>query len=351
MGATARGREMICIISVLVGLSLICVIMRVLARVKRRVPFGMDDYLCFLSITLLLAMLIELILWCTIGGDGAHKDSLDMETLMNFSKIFLANQFTYFILCPAIKISIICFYRRLFSTRTFQWATLGLNTLIATWGVGIFLACALQCRPLKGYWDKSIDGHCFNQNTFFIVNQVFNILMDFIILGLPIPMIWNLQRAWQDKLALNGVFALGAFVCFASIYRVVVLFWISDSDPTYTVYQATLWTHIEPAIGLICSCLPVIRGLFPKIKLTPTRKYATAPYYINTDVSTSHFAVSSPKSPASEYYKMEDGLVSRGSDKDSTTKPTHLGPMDITIRTDIDVTQDAASMRSMRSHT
>jgi hypothetical protein len=81
--------------------------------------------------------------------------------------------------------------------------------LIALWGSGIFLACALQCRPLRGYWDKSVGAKCFNEDTFFIVNQAFNVAMDFVILGLPLPIIWGLKRAWQDKLALSGVFTLG----------------------------------------------------------------------------------------------------------------------------------------------
>ncbi|KAA8648461.1 uncharacterized protein ATNIH1004_004346 [Aspergillus tanneri] len=350
MSITSRGGEMISIVSVLVGVALITVIMRVFARLKRRVGFGVDDYLCFLSMVLLIAMLIELALWVTIGGNGAHMRDLNKETLVTFSKIFLANQFTYFVLSPAIKISIICFYRRIFTMRPFQWVTFGLNTLITLWGAAIFLACALQCRPLRAYWDKSIEGHCFDSNEFFIVNQVFNVIMDFVILALPVPMIWNLQRAWQDKLALNGVFALGAFVCFASIYRIVVLFWIKPDDTTYTVYQATLWTHIEPSIGLICSCLPIVRGLFPRFKISGSRKYASAPYYINTDVSTSHFVVSSPKSPALEYYKMEDTLVSRSISDTTVPAPDinnkYLGPMDITVRTDINISQDVASMKS-----
>lgn len=347
MTVTSRGREMICIVSVLVGLALISVILRVFARLKRRVGFGMDDYLCFVSTILLIAMLIELVLWVTIGGNGAHMGELDKKTLTNFSKIFLANQFTYFVLCPSIKISIICFYRRIFTMKPFQWTSFALNTLIAAWGAGIFLACSLQCRPLRAYWDKSIDGHCFNGNEFFIVNQAFNILMDFIILALPVPMIWGLQRAWQDKLALNGVFAIGAFVCFASIYRIVVLFWIKPEDTTYTVYQATLWTHIEPAVGLICSSLPIIRGLFPRFKIPGTRRYATMPYYINTDISTSNFVMSSQKSPASAYFKMEESLVSRAtSDSNVPIDREHLGPMGIAVRTDFTISKDSASVKS-----
>lgn len=159
--------------------------------------------------------------------------------------------------------------------------------------------------------------------------------MDFVILILPIPMIWNLHRAWQDKLALNGVFALGAFVCFASIYRIVVLFWISPADPTFTVYQATLWTHIEPAVGLICSNLPIIRGLFPALKLGS--RNGTGPAYINTDYTNSMFlSKSSPRSPDLEYVKMYNAQV-----ESKSPGPGNLGgdlhPQTINVQTDISI--------------
>ncbi|PYH41222.1 uncharacterized protein BP01DRAFT_306347 [Aspergillus saccharolyticus JOP 1030-1] len=365
MALTSRGREMISIVSVLVGLSFIAVILRAIARLKRRVHFGVDDFLSFASIILLLGMLIELGFWVTIGGNGAHQDSLSNNTMKNFYKIFLANQFTYFLLCPVIKISIICFYRRVFTTKPFQWTTFGINLLITVWGMAIFLACALQCRPLRAYWDHSVPGQCLDGMTLIIVNQAFNVLMDFVILILPIPMIWGLHRAWQDKLALNGVFALGTFVCFASIYRIVVLFWIENADTTYTVYHATLWTHVEPSVGLICSCLPIIRGLFPRFKLPSHRRYRTAPYYIPTDVSTSQFVVSagavahksssgaagsSTSAAARDFYKMEEGLGgSRSTSTDehdgssSIFTQTQHHPMDITVRTDIKVSEESSN--------
>ncbi|KAL2831755.1 hypothetical protein BDW59DRAFT_124640 [Aspergillus cavernicola] len=341
MALTRRGTDMIATVTVLIGLSITAVLLRAFARLKRRVQFGIDDYICFLSVILMIAMLVELLLWVLIGGNGSHQSDLSSETMKNFYKIFLANQFTYFILSPAIKISIICFYRRVFTVKPFQLATFAINGLIALWGVAIFLACAFQCRPLRSYWDHSIEGTCFDSNKFIIVNQIFNVIMDFVILALPVPMIWNLQRAWQDKLALNGVFALGGFVCFASIYRIVVLFWINPADITYTVYQATLWTHIEPSIGLICSCLPIIRGLFPKLNLAGSRK-TNAPYYIKTG---SHFGLSSAKSPVSEFFKLEDKSITR-STTDTTTPavPSLGGPMGIQVRTDIDVEQSAERM-------
>lgn len=53
---------MIAIVSVLVALAVGAVGLRVFARFKRRVQFGIDDYLCFIALAILLSMLIELIL-------------------------------------------------------------------------------------------------------------------------------------------------------------------------------------------------------------------------------------------------------------------------------------------------
>lgn len=62
MAPSERGWEMIEIVSVLVSLSLISVVLRMVARFRRRVGFGLDDYLSAVSMLLLIAMLIELIL-------------------------------------------------------------------------------------------------------------------------------------------------------------------------------------------------------------------------------------------------------------------------------------------------
>ena len=53
---------MIEIVTVLVSLATISVFLRFVARFKRRIKLGADDYLCVLSLFLLYGMLAELIL-------------------------------------------------------------------------------------------------------------------------------------------------------------------------------------------------------------------------------------------------------------------------------------------------
>ncbi|KAJ4152980.1 hypothetical protein LMH87_009495 [Akanthomyces muscarius] len=335
MALTSRGVHMIVIVSVLVFLATLAVVMRLLARKKLRMKLGSDDYLCVVALVCLWGMMVELALWCTIGGNGSHIWDLDTATKLNFGKIFLSNQFTYFILCPALRLSIVCFYRRLFTTRTFQRVSTAIMWIIGLWGAAIFLVCALQCRPLAGYWDKSIKAQCIDGNQFFIVNQIFNVIMDFVLLALPLPIILRLNRSWADRFALAGVFALGGFVCFASIFRIVVLFYIDADDTTYTVYQATLWTHIEPSVGMVCCCLPSIRGLFPAFRFTKSSSQGTGSKFSHGASANRDATGSAAKSQS--YFKMQDIAASRAESEEDLVPLDGLSDSErgITVQTDI----------------
>lgn len=70
----------------------------------------------------------------------------------------------------------------------------------------------------------------------FIITGVINIGIDIGILCLPVPHVWNLQASLVRRVSLIGVFALGAFVVFASGYRFHFLF---EFDPTDT--PCTSW--------------------------------------------------------------------------------------------------------------
>lgn len=144
-----------------------------------------------------------------MAGMGKHISTLSPEETTRFFKIFLADQFIYALTSPAVKLSIVLFYRKIFAVRKFRIAA---NYLIGTcvaWGTATFLSAALQCMPLAKFWDPSVNGYCFNRAKFVLGIQGVNIFLDIVILCMPMPMVWRLQRPWQDKLALSGVFLLG----------------------------------------------------------------------------------------------------------------------------------------------
>lgn len=161
-------------------------------------------------------------------------------------------------------------------------------------------------------------------------------------------------------------------VCFASIFRIVVLFYIDADDTTCkstrkmhrqllftsqhtcpipshlglsntrlllfftdTVYQATLWTHIEPSVGMVCSCLPSIRGLFPAFSFTKSSSQGTSKF--SHGASANHDVTRSNQKSLS-YIKMQDIATSRAeSDEEDLVPKDELPESErgITVQTDI----------------
>lgn len=55
-------------------------------------------------------------------------------------------------------------------------------------------------------------------------------------------------------------------VTFASIYRATTIAAsASDPDPTWGPIPATIWSVIEANAGIVCACLPMLRGPFVRL--------------------------------------------------------------------------------------
>lgn len=108
--------------------------------------------------------------------------------------------------------------------------------------------------------------NCINLKAFFIFNGVFALLTDLIVLLLPIPLIYTLNPARHQKVAMVPLFALGTFIVVISTQR---LFFLVTSKPgkddlTYDLLS-TLWTIVEYNLGICCACAPIVRVFALKV--------------------------------------------------------------------------------------
>jgi len=93
--------------------------------------------------------------------------------------------------------------------RMYRIAIFSLLTLVALFAVATTVAGVFQCIPVDKAWNKSKKGHCYNLVDAWYSNAVFSITTDFLILMLPMHMVYKLQRERGEKLLLYGVFGLG----------------------------------------------------------------------------------------------------------------------------------------------
>ncbi|CRG90045.1 hypothetical protein PISL3812_07086 [Talaromyces islandicus] len=273
MAPSPLGWEEIKISIALSAISALAVALRFTSRLVKRAKLGLEDWIALASLVSISAMLSQLILWVVLGNSAKHSSALSVGEITVFNKIFLANQFTYAVTSTLIKLTIILFYRRVFITPEFRFVANTLSIGCILWAIVALLGFALQCRPLSRQWDSTVSGTCDNQIAFIEGIQGINIFLDVSIFAVPWPMTWNLHGHWQYKVSLSGIFLLGGLVVGASTYRMIAITQIEPDDMTYTIYSSEIWTFVEPCIGLVCACAPMIRSLVP-VAYAATKKSA-----------------------------------------------------------------------------
>lgn len=94
-----------------------------------------------------------------------------------------------------------------------------------------------------------------------------NIATDLAVAFLPVRVIWNLQIANRQKIALIGVLTIGWFVCVVSVLRLtsLITFLQHPDDSSYYGAPAAYWSGIEMNLAIVCASLPTLKPLITKI--------------------------------------------------------------------------------------
>lgn len=123
----------------------------------------------------------------------------------------LCNEILYCIVMTLIKLSLLTMYGTIFPQRRYRWALWATAFFCLTWAIWGSLTSIMECIPLKAMWDTSVkNARCIDKfGTLVVVGGAQNILLDFIILALPIPMVLRLHMSTQQKRMLIFTFAMG----------------------------------------------------------------------------------------------------------------------------------------------
>lgn len=162
-----------------------------------------------------------------------------------------------------IKFSIVAFYRRIFTVKLFMNISLVVGVICVLWMITGMIGNLLYCIPMESFWDKAIEGKCFNFDNWFLAMETIDLLLDAIILALPIKTIMGLQLSAHKKTTLLTIFLLGGFVVITGIIRIVLVYQPNQTLISFT--KASLWTCIHLGVAILCACLPTYGPLWPSI--------------------------------------------------------------------------------------
>lgn len=123
----------------------------------------------------------------------------------------IVDENTYCSAMAFIKLSILKMYGEIFVSRRFRTFLWIVATFMLLWTITCSITTIFQCTPIEYNWDTTItSGHCINYGAFVLAAGALNIVTDFTLLLMPIPLVWRLHTSRQKKWQIILTFAMGS---------------------------------------------------------------------------------------------------------------------------------------------
>lgn len=266
-----EGPTLVIVTSVLFGLALAFVVVRIIARSLNRFElFGADDVLILLSFIFGTPIFV-FDFFLTRLGFGQDIWLIPFENISRILFYFWIAEMPYLLATVLMKMSILAFYLRVFVDYRFRQLVFVTMGVLVAFTIAYLFPLIFQCSPISHAWNgwqKETKGTCINQQVGIWVHAALNIFFDLVVLVLPIPILCNLQFTYsiRAKLQILGMFSVGIVVTVVSILRLRALIVIKDTiNPTYDYFGAGLWSVVEVQVGVVCACLPTARVFVSRI--------------------------------------------------------------------------------------
>ncbi|KAI4196374.1 MAG: hypothetical protein LQ346_003233 [Caloplaca aetnensis] len=206
-----------------------------------------------------------------------HKEllrALDIRALLcRLSKTVTASVVFYITSLSFTKISILLLYRRIFPNRNFHAVLWAVGGFVTAYTVANVLYIIFGCHPIQAVFNPLTKGKCINGEAAILAVATMTIVTDFIILLLPLPLVWKLHLPKIRKFQLTLIFLLGIFAIVASIYRATQIRIGSKVDLSYDSTNRAIWSGVEICTAIVCANLAILR---PVLKFLFTRTGLTA---------------------------------------------------------------------------
>jgi hypothetical protein len=213
-GAPIRDRttESNVIYITMISIACVVVIIRLVYKQGTSSRLELDDW--FILSTIIVGVPSSVVNVAGLSAHGLGRDiwTLTPDTITQFAMSFYIVSILYVAEVFLLKLSILCFYMKIFPARPIQrllWGTVVFNVLF---GVAFILVVIFQCTPISYNWTNwkgEGGGTCVNLNAVAWANAGVSIALDLWMLALPLSQLRNLKLHWKKKVGVALMFFVG----------------------------------------------------------------------------------------------------------------------------------------------
>lgn len=123
------------------------------------------------------------------------------------------------------KNTILEFFKRLSGltwSKAYQNSVLAMRCILVATFVAILISDLAECQPFSHYWQVLPDpgGQCRQGYANLLTNGICNVLTDFLLVALPVPLIIMSSMTVTRKIQLVLLFSMSLLVCVVTLYRI-----------------------------------------------------------------------------------------------------------------------------------
>ncbi|KAH8659342.1 hypothetical protein BGZ60DRAFT_415072 [Tricladium varicosporioides] len=201
-----------------------------------------------------------------LGGFGHHVMELAKFRILRCLKLGFSSQILYTVTLGFVKISICAMLARIFSLSISKLIAQILIGLSCCWMTSTVLIGFLICHPVQMNWNPLItDGKCGDRNLAFTVAGIVNVMTDFFILLVPIPMVLKLTLPKASKFGLLLIFCMGILTMVIGSVRITVLLDVDFMDFTFSGKTLHIFTIAEAGVAIMVSSSPMLRPILNRV--------------------------------------------------------------------------------------
>jgi len=317
----SRTKYMIIGQSFAIAVIAIITISRLLTRKFYLRSWGMDDWVIIPGILGGIAYLCLDIVAVSKGCLGKHQWDCTYEELGWFYVMGRVADPVFYFAVFTVKTSIALANGRITGLQSRKWTIaywislfIVLSLLISTVFVNIF-----QCSPVTpffsiialGKMEDPADLICINVNAVSLSFRALHICTDWMLLSVPIIIIYRLNVSMTIKLRLALVFGIGAMSSIATIVRETIIF-NDNPDVTYNEHVVYAWNLVDVFFACIVASLPALNAPADLV-MKKTKELVSSMASSSTNSQTSGNALPQPN-----LGRRADGYQLTGSVKSST---------------------------------
>ncbi|KAK5101415.1 hypothetical protein LTS08_005022 [Lithohypha guttulata] len=154
--------------------------------------------------------LLKLADFWVVEASGVHAWEMPIARYQHFSTVIMVASVLYVPCLGFAKFSILSLYRKISQLKWFNVCIYILMTIIVCYSIGIIFALIFPCQPIPANWDLSVSGKCIDKAAIYLATAAVNVITDFLILTLPLPMVLRLHMPRGKKIGLVILFVVGS---------------------------------------------------------------------------------------------------------------------------------------------